>query len=75
MLNTVQYCFEFLVLQSMYFLTKINIRGHLGDSVVEHLTLAQGVIPGPGIESHIGLPTGSLLLPLPASVSLCVSYE
>ena len=47
--------------------------GHLGDSVVECLSLAQGVIQGPGIESHIGLPTGSLLLLLPISLPLSVS--
>ena len=31
-------------------------QGHLGGSVVKHLPLAQGVIPGPGIESRIRLP-------------------
>ena len=30
---------------------------------------------GLGIESHVGLPTGSLLLPLPISLPLCVSHE
>ena len=46
---------------------------HLGGSMVEHLPLAQGVIPGPGIESHIGLPAGSLLVSLPVSAfSLCL---
>ena len=30
---------------------------------------------GPGIESCIGLPAGSLLLPLPVSLTLCVSHE
>lgn len=34
----------------------------------EYLALAQGVIPGPGIKSLIGLPAGSLFLCL--SVSL-----
>ena len=29
--------------------------GHLGGSAVEHLPLAQDVIPRSGIESHIGL--------------------
>ena len=29
--------------------------------------------PGPGIKSGIRLPVGSLLLPLPVSLSLCVS--
>ena len=46
--------------------------GCLGDSTVEHLPLAQGVIPGPGIESHIGFPAWSLLLPLPMSLPLSV---
>ena len=47
----------------------------LGGSAAECLTLAQGVILGPGIESHIGFPAWSLLLPLPASLprSLCLS--
>ena len=46
--------------------------GDLGDLVVECLPLAQVVI---GMESHVGLPTGSLVLPLPVSLplSLCVS--
>ena len=49
--------------------------GDLGGSAVEHLPSAQGVTPDPGIKSHIGLPTGSLLLPLPVSLrlSLCLS--
>ena len=33
---------------------------------------AQGVILGKGIESHIGLPAWSLLLPLPVCVCVCV---
>ena len=41
---------------------------HLGVSVFEHLPSAQVMIPGPGIESCIGLPTESLLLPLPVSL-------
>ena len=48
--------------------------GRLGGSAVEGLPLAQGVILGSGMESHIGLPAWSLLLPLlmclPLSVSL-----
>ena len=28
---------------------------------------------GPGMESHIGLPAWSLLLPLPLSLSVCLS--
>ena len=38
------------------FLQEFGILGCLGGSVVEHLPLAQGVFPGLGIESHIGLP-------------------
>ena len=52
---------------------KRKTSGHLGGSVVEHLPSAQGVIPGSEIESHIGLLAGSLLLPLPMSLPLCVS--
>ena len=44
--------------------------GHLSGSVVEHLPLAQVMIPG--IESCIRLPMGSLLLPLPMSLPLSV---
>ena len=49
--------------------------GHLGGSAVECLPLAQGVIRGSGIESHIRLLEGSLLLPLSMSLplSLCLS--
>ena len=43
-----------------------------GGSVVEHLPLAQVMILGPGIESHIRLPEGTLLLLLPLSLPLCV---
>ena len=46
----------------------------LGSSVVEHLPSAQGVILETRIESHIGLPAWSLLLPLPVSLSLSVSF-
>ena len=51
------------------------IQGCLGGSAVEHLPSAQGMILGLGIESHIKLPIGSLLLPLPVSLPLylCVS--
>ena len=45
----------------------------LGGSVVERIPLAQGMIPGSGIESLIGLPVRSLLLPLPVSLSLSLS--
>ena len=54
-------------------LTKNIISGHLGGSVVEHVPLAQGVIPDPGIESRMRLPAWSLLLPLPMSLPLSVS--
>ena len=49
---------------------KLFIQGRLGGPVVKRLPLAQGMILGSGIESHIGLPAGSLLLPLPVSLSL-----
>ena len=45
--------------------------GCLGGSAVEHLPSAQGMILDPGIESHIELPVGRLLLPL--SVPLLLS--
>ena len=44
--------------------------GHLGGSVVEHLPSAQVVIWGPGIKSYNRPFAGSLLLPLPVSLSL-----
>ena len=47
-------------------------KGHLGGSVVERLPLAQGMILGSGIEFRVGLPTRSLLLPLPMSLPLSV---
>ena len=47
-----------------------GIWGCLGGSAVDGLPLAQG----PGIESHIGVPAGSLLLPLPVSLPLSVSF-
>ena len=49
--------------------------GRLGGSAVERLPSAQGVIPGSGIESHVGFPVWSLLLPLPVSLPLYVSRE
>ena len=42
--------------------------GCLGGSVIEHLPLAQGLIPS-------GSSAGRLLLPLPVSLPLCVSHE
>ena len=47
--------------------------GHQGYSVVEYLPSAQGVIPGLGIKSHIGLSVRSLLLPLLMFLPLSVS--
>ena len=47
--------------------------GTLGSLTVEHLSSAQDMIPGSWIESHIGLPAGSLLLPLPMSLHLWAS--
>ena len=47
--------------------TESESKGCLGGSAVEHLP------SGPGIESHIGLPAWSVLLPLP--VSLPLSHE
>ena len=54
------------------FIKNADARGSLGKSAVWRLPLAQGVIPGPRIESHIGLPAWSLLLPLPVSLPLSV---
>ena len=42
---------------------KIGNWGPLGGSAVGHLPLVQGMIPGSRIQSHIGFPEGSLLLP------------
>ena len=53
----------------------LKATGHLGGLVVEHLPWAQGVIPGPGIESCIGLPAGSLLLPLSVCLSVSLSLS
>ena len=41
----------------------------------EHLPLAQVMIPGFWDQVHVGLPAGSLLLPLPVSLtlSMCLS--
>ena len=49
--------------------------GRLGGSAVGCLPLAQGLILGSRIESHIRLPAGSLLLPQPVSLllSVCIS--
>ena len=52
-------------------------RGHLVGSVVEHLPLVQVAILGSWDQVRIQLLSGSLLLPLPMSLtlSLCVSHE
>ena len=47
--------------------------GCLVGSAVDHLPLAQGMIHGLRIKSHIRLPAWSLLFPLP--FSLCVFHE
>ena len=48
--------------------------GCLGGSGVEPLPLTQGVILESGIESHIGLLVGSLLLSWPNFLSLSLSH-
>ena len=62
-----------------YYYFKIKSTGCLCSSVVEHLPSAQGVIPGLVIESRIGLPVRSLLLPpclcLSLSLCVCLSHE
>ena len=52
-----------------------RLLGYLGGSVVECLPLAQGVIPGFRDQVPHQAPAGSLLLPLPMSLPLCVSHE
>ena len=49
--------------------------GRPGGSAVERLPSAQGVILGPGIESRLGLPAWSLLLPLPVCLPLSQSVS
>ena len=49
--------------------------GAPGGSVFEHLPSAQVMIGGLGIESHIRLPAGSLLFPLPTFLPFCISHE
>ena len=46
--------------------------GRLGGLAVERLSLAQGMIPGLGIESRFALPVSNLLLLLSMSLPLCV---
>ena len=43
--------------------------------VAQRLPSPQGTILGSGIKSHIGLPAGSLLLPLPVSLLLSLSLS
>ena len=54
---------------------KTRIQGRLGGSAVKCLPLAQGVILGSGIESHIRLPAWSLLHPLPMSLPFSLSVS
>ena len=54
---------------------ELSFREHLGGSVVVRLPSAQVVILGPGMESCIRLPAGSLLLCLHLCFSFCVSHE
>ena len=57
---------------------EVHILEHLkkkGLDAVEHLLLAQDVILGSRIESHIGLPARSLLLPLPVSLPLSLGLS
>ena len=52
---------------------KTAFEGCLGGSAVERLPLAQGMIQGSGIKSHVRLPARSLLLPLTVSLPLSLS--
>ena len=57
-----------LVAKGLPYLTsskEMGTLGRLSGLVVEHLPVAQGVILGSRIGSHIGLLAGSLFLPLP----------
>ena len=47
---------------------KWHLLGDLGGSVAERMPLAQIIILGPRIKSHIWLPSRSLLLPLAMSL-------
>ena len=68
-------CLDASIGNTVYWFKKTNSRDTWVLPVVEHLPLAQGVILGPGIESHVRLPSGSLLLPLPMSLPLYASHE
>ena len=65
-----QQCPQIPDAQCQYFKAgrEIHLEGHLGSSVLEHLPSAQVMIPGPGMESHIGAPQRE-----PASLSAGVS--
>ena len=52
---------------------KVTVKGCLGGSVVDHLPLAQDMIPDSQDQYSIRLPTGSPLLPLPMSLPLSPS--
>ena len=54
---------------------KKKCSGRLRGSAVKHLPSAQGVVLEPRMESHIRLPTWSLLLPLPVSLPLALSFS
>ena len=51
---------------------KSQLLGPPGGSGAEHLPSAQGLTLGAGIKSHVGVPAGSLLPPLPGSLPLSV---
>ena len=53
-----------------YIVTESSYR----DAWVAQWLNTQGVIPKPQVKSHIGPPAGSLLLPLPVSLPLCLSW-
>ena len=55
---------------------KWEMSGHLGGSAIGRLPSAQGVTPGPGIESHVGsLHEDCFSLCLCLCLSLCVFHE
>ena len=64
---------SFYIYLSLSIYLKPWVQGHLGGSAVEHLPSAQGMILGSGINSHVGFPVRSLLLPLPMSLPVSVS--
>ena len=66
---------DFLNVEGFYIQWKYMLRGCLGSSVVLRLPSVQHVILGAGIQSHVGLPEWSLLLPLPMSLPLPLSLS